>query len=72
MAGLIYWMILQVLIGIWLAVSPYVFGQSGEMTTSLTTSNAVFGAVVALLGLGITFFGEEVCAGIEHSVKKTV
>ncbi|MFB3887745.1 MAG: SPW repeat protein [Thermodesulfobacteriota bacterium] len=71
MTKLIYWMVFQVLVGIWLFISPYVIGYSGEMTT-MTTNNMVFGAIVTLLGLGIAFFNEEVCAGVEQTAKKTV
>jgi len=71
MVRLIYWMVFQILVGIWLLVSPYVLRYSGEMTT-MTTNSMIFGAVVALLGLGIAFFNEKVCAGIEHAVKKTI
>jgi hypothetical protein len=69
MTRLIYWMVFQILVGVWLFVSPYVLGHSGEMTT-MTTNSMIFGAVVALLGLGIAFFSDKVCAGIEHAVKK--
>jgi uncharacterized membrane protein YczE len=71
MATLVYWMAFQILVGIWLFVSPYVFGYSEEMTT-LTTNNMIFGAVVVLLGLGIAFFKEDVCAGVEHAATKRV
>lgn len=67
MAKLTYWMIFQILVGIWLFISPYVLGQ--EMTY-MTTNNMIFGAVVILVGLGMAFFSGKVCAGIEHPEKK--
>ena len=69
MARLIYWMGFQILIGIWLFISPYVLGQGEVM--AIATNNMIFGAVVILVGLGIALFGEKVCAGVEHSEKKT-
>jgi hypothetical protein len=70
MAKLAYWMVFQILVGVWLFVSPFVFGQSAEMT-SMTMNIMIFGAVVALLGLGMSFFHKEVCAGAEQTSKKT-
>jgi hypothetical protein len=61
------WMIFQVLVGIWLLVSPYVLEFKGP--TSATTNTMVFGAVVILVGLGMFLFREQVC-GMEHPVKK--
>ncbi len=68
MARLIYWMGFPILIGIWLFISPYVLGQDEK---AITANNMIFGAIVILVGLGIAFFGEKVCAGIEHREKKT-
>jgi protein-S-isoprenylcysteine O-methyltransferase Ste14 len=70
MAKLAYWKIFQILVGAWLFVSPFVFGHSAEMTT-MTMNSMIFGAVVALLGLGMAFFHKEVCAGVEQAIKKT-
>ena len=67
MGNLIYWMVFQILVGIWLFISPYVLGQ--EMT-SMTTNNMIFGAIVILVGLGMAFFSGKVCAGIQHPEKK--
>ena len=66
--NLIAWMIFQVLVGIWLFVSPYVLGFR-EMTNA-TTNTMIFGAVVVLIGLGMSIFNKNVC-GIEHGVRKT-
>jgi|OpeIllAssembly_1097287.scaffolds.fasta_scaffold236775_1 ABC-type uncharacterized transport system permease subunit len=68
MAKLAYWMVFQILIGAWLFASPFIFGYSGEMTT-MTTNSMIFGAVVALLGLGIAIFHKEVCGGVEQTSK---
>ncbi len=65
--NLIGWMIFQVLVGIWLLISPYVLGFR-EMTGA-TTNTMVFGAVVILIGLGMSIFNENVC-GMEHEAKK--
>jgi hypothetical protein len=66
--NLIYWTVFQILVGIWLFISPYVLGE--EMTY-MTTNNMIFGAVIALVGLGMAFFSEKVCAGIQQPEKKT-
>ena len=61
------WMIFQILVGIWLFVSPYVLGFR-EMTNA-TTNSMVFGAVVVLIGLGMSIFSKNVC-GLEHEPRK--
>ncbi len=66
--NLIGWMVFQVLVGIWLFVSPYVLGFR-EMTNA-TTNTMIFGAVVVLIGLGMSIFNKSVC-GMEHEVRKT-
>ena len=66
--SLIGWMVFQILIGIWLFISPYVLGFRGMTNASANTM--VFGALVILIGLGMSVFREEVC-GVEHPVKKT-
>jgi hypothetical protein len=60
------WMILQIVVGIWLFVSPYVLGFRGTIEA---TNTMVFGTVVILIGLGMSIFRENIC-GIEHPVKK--
>ena len=62
------WMIFQILVGIWLFVSPYVLGFR-EMTNA-TTNTMIFGAVVVLIGLGMSVFNKSVC-GVEHEARKT-
>jgi hypothetical protein len=49
MGSLRYLMIFQVLVGVWLAASPFALGYR-EMTT-LTLNDLILGAVVAILGL---------------------
>ncbi|MFB3885703.1 MAG: SPW repeat protein [Thermodesulfobacteriota bacterium] len=66
--SLIGWMIFQVLVGIWLFVSPFVLGFR-EMTNA-TTNTMLFGAVVVLIGLGMSIFNKSVC-GMEHETRKT-
>jgi hypothetical protein len=54
MKSLFYsWMVFQMLVGIWLFISPYVFGFGG---TILATSNFIFGAIVVILGVGTVFY----------------
>jgi len=62
-----FWMLIQIIVGIWLFISPYVLGY-GEMTT-LTANSMVIGAIVALVGLGVAFFSKAVC-GYEHAGEK--
>ena len=61
------WMIFQILIGVWLFVSPYVLGFR-DMTNAAANS-MIFGALVVLIGLGMSFFGKSVC-GLEHEPRK--
>jgi hypothetical protein len=66
-------MVFQILVGIWMFISPFVLGYGEEtMGQSMMANNMIFGAVVALLGLGISLFNEEVCAGVEDAEKRTV
>jgi hypothetical protein len=53
MKYLFYWMIFQVLVGLWLINSPYALGY--KEITSVTLDNLVFGAVVVILGIGAAF-----------------
>ena len=64
-------MVFQLLIGIWMFISPFVFGFGG---THFATNNMVFGAIVVILGVGTVFyelyhkerFEKETVAGMEH------
>ncbi len=54
MKSLFYsWMVFQMLVGIWMFISPFVFAEAG---THIATNNMIFGAIVVLLGLGSIFF----------------
>ncbi len=54
MKSLFYsWTIFQILVGIWMFISPFVFGY-GE--THFATNNMIFGAVVVILGVGTIFY----------------
>jgi len=73
MKSLFYsWMVFQLLIGIWMFISPFVFGFGG---THFATNNMVFGALVVILGVGTVFFElvhkerfeRETVAGMEHA-----
>ncbi len=64
--NLIGWMIFQILVGIWLFISPFVLGF--RETRSADINSMIFGAVVILIALGMSFFSDRVCkAG--HPVK---
>jgi len=64
-------MVFQLLIGIWMFISPFVFGFGD---THFATNNMVFGALVVILGVGTVFyelvhkerFERETVAGMEH------
>lgn len=54
MRSLIFsWLIFQLLVGIWMFISPFVFGNAG---TPIAINNMIFGAVVVILGVGTAFF----------------
>jgi hypothetical protein len=73
MRSLIYWMILQILIGIWLFISPFLMGF--RELTSVAVNNMVFGAIVVILGIGVSLYRsyppEGSLPGMEHAEKKT-
>lgn len=71
MRSLAYWMIFQMLIGIWLIISPLVMEPKGLMISS---NNMVVGAIVFILGLGVALYEhyyreENVCAPPEMHKK---
>jgi hypothetical protein len=66
MGSLRYWMIFQVLVGIWLAVSPFALGYRG--ITSMTINSLILGGIVAILGLVVVFTG---LPEMGHVEKKT-
>jgi hypothetical protein len=54
MKSLFYsWMVFQILVGIWLFISPFVL----EGETHLATNSMIFGAIVVILGVGTLFYG---------------
>ena len=56
MKALRYWMFFQVLLGIWLFVSPYALGY-GEFSR-MTANDMILGVLVVILGLVGAFAGE--------------
>ncbi len=76
MKSLFYsWMVFQLLVGIWMFISPFVFGFRD---THFATNNMIFGAIVVILGVGTVFyelyhkerFERETVAGMEHAREK--
>ncbi len=59
MKSLGYWMFLQMLIGGWLLISPFVLGF--EEMRGLAASNAIVGAAVVILGLGVILYNALGC-----------
>ena len=54
MKSLFYsWMVFQMLVGIWMFISPFALGFAG---THIATNNMIFGAIVFVLGVGTSFF----------------
>jgi hypothetical protein len=73
MKSLIYWMVFQMLIGIWLFISPFVM-EFREMTR-VSSSNMLVGAIVFVLGLGVALYEhyhEEVVCGEGQMERKSV
>jgi hypothetical protein len=66
MGSLRYWMVFQVVLGIWLIVSPFALGF--REITSMALNDIVLGAIVAILGLLVAFIG---LPEWRHSEKKT-
>lgn len=66
--SLIGWMIFQILVGIWLLISPFVLGF--RETTRASIDSMAIGVVVVLIALGMSFYNERVC-GVTHPEKKT-
>ena len=63
------WMIFQILVGIWLFISPYVLGFRDTMNASV--NSMILGAVVVLIGLGMSIFSKNVCGVEQHVLGKT-
>jgi SPW repeat len=76
MKSLFYsWLVFQLLVGIWMFISPFVFGYGD---TRFATNNMVFGAIVFILGVGTVFFelydkerfDRKTVAGMEHAKER--
>ncbi len=65
MKTLFYLMILQVLVGIWLIISPFVL-RFREIT-SMSTNDFVFGSIVIILGMAAALASLPV---LRHADKK--
>ncbi len=66
MGSLRYWMILQIVLGIWLVVSPFVLGF--REITSMTMNDMVLGAIVVILGLVVALTGSPKVRHIEKGM----
>ena len=55
MESLRYWMIFQVVVGIWLIISPFALGF--REVTSMTINDMILGAFVVILGLAVALTG---------------
>lgn len=72
MKSLIYWMLFQILIGIWLFISPFMMGFK-EMT-EVAINSLVLGAVVVILGLGVSlheYHHREAFSPVQPAEKKS-
>jgi hypothetical protein len=52
MKNLVSWMVLEMILGIWLFISPFVMGYKEFVGVAL--NSMLLGAVVVLLGLGVS------------------
>jgi hypothetical protein len=68
MRNLVYLMVFQILVGIWLMVSPFVLGY--REITGLITNNMIFGAMVLVIAIGVAYL-QKASPGIEQTAKKT-
>jgi len=55
MESLRYWMIFQVVLGIWLIISPFALGF--REVTSMTINDLILGTFVVILGLAVALTG---------------
>jgi hypothetical protein len=68
-------MVFQLLVGIWMFISPFVFGFGD---TPFATNNMIFGAMVVILGVGTVFYElyhkerleRETVAGMAHAKER--
>ncbi len=47
------WLVFQMLVGIWLFISPFVYGVA---KTNMSTNNMIFGPIIVLLAIGAIFY----------------
>jgi hypothetical protein len=66
MGSLRYWMMFQVVLGIWLIISPFALGFRD--VTSMTVNDLILGAIVTILGLAVALTG---LPRIRHFAKST-
>lgn len=66
MKNLFYVMVFQVLVGIWLIISPFVLGY--REITNMTANDLVFGAIVVILGIVGAFVSLPM---LRHAEKKS-
>ena len=73
MRSLVYWMILQIVVGVWLFISPFLMGFRD--LTRVALNNMVFGAIVVILGIGVSLYRshhqEDSLPRMEPAEKKT-
>jgi len=55
MGSLRYWMMFQVVLGIWLIISPFALGF--REVASMTINDLTLGAIVTILGLAVALTG---------------
>ncbi len=65
MKNLLYLMVFQVLVGIWLIISPFVLGY--REITNMSINDLVFGSIVIILGIAAAFASLPV---LRHAEKK--
>ncbi len=54
MKSLIYWMVFQILVGIWLVFSPVVLGL--RQLNAMTVNDMVLGGIVIFLGIAMIVY----------------
>jgi uncharacterized Tic20 family protein len=54
--GILYWMVSQILIKIGMFISPFVLSERKLVSTYGPTCNMIFGAIVVILGFGVSLY----------------
>jgi hypothetical protein len=65
MKRLVYWMSLEILLGIWLFFSPWVLGFSKSHSAAI--NSLILGSLMIFLGAGVTIYAVYVGDGSERS-----